>query len=38
MVQDGPGAARYLRGTGLATPVQLARPPPTVVLDAEALV
>ena len=38
MVQDGAGAARYLRGTGLATPVQLARPPPTLVLDAEALV
>ena len=28
MVQDGAGAERYLRGTGLATDAQRARPPP----------
>ncbi len=38
MVQDGAGAERYLRGTGLATDAQRARPPPTEVPKAEALV
>ena len=37
MVMDGAGAARYLRGTGLGTPNPLARPPPTVALDPDAL-
>jgi hypothetical protein len=36
MVMDGAGAERYLRGTGLATDAERARPPPTVVLDVEA--
>jgi len=36
MVMDGAGAERYLRGTGLATDAQRARPPPTVVPDVEA--
>ena len=37
MVMDGAGAARYLRGTGLGAPNPLARPPPTVALDPDAL-
>ena len=37
MVMDGAGTARYLRGTGLGTPNPLARPPPTVALDPDAL-
>jgi len=36
MVMDGAGAHRYLRGTGLATDAQRARPPPTTVLETEA--
>ena len=37
MVMDGAGAERYLRGTGLATDAQRARPPPASAPDAEAL-
>ena len=37
LVMDGTGAQRYLRGTGLATQAQRARPPPNDHPDAEAL-